>query len=748
MNLFGKIVIAFCAASLTVGSFTSCRKTEGETGTSLTDDKVPTEAEFRNPGLKYHPMPIVNTNVSDYLVDMAYEYGYGGLVTNISFGGKDYLYNEEATEMFVDSVRHAVDDLGMRIWIYDECGYPSGTAGGSVTSTNPEYAAQGLVVRTYHATKGSELTFEIPYKHTLLTVTAYRNEDLSSSPVNLNDRVSGGNFAWTPSDGNWLVVARYQKDFYEGTHGTGNWYSKRRILDMLNKDATAAFIESTYERYLSLVGGYFGNGIEAFFTDEPALAGLYIDPPSWSTAVDDLPDDQIPLYATANYSWNFEEEFLKRRGYSLGDKAVYLFSSDTDEAKRVRWDYYKTVDELKAEGYEGQISSWCENNGVSLSGHFFDEEDLYDHAYYNGNLLRSLANQTIPGIDFLSNNMSVAVGWAAVTPKFASSAAHYKNQNTVFCEISNDYDSVKADVYGMINTAGLLYACGINEFGSYFRLTGGNPKLTQEEHALLATTLGRMGYLLKNRIQQSDVALYYPSEGLFVQSVIPENGRKDSINLNARSISDNFTQIAKTLLTNQIGYEIFDSYNLVGCKVENGKLVTPSGMKFSTVILPSTPALEKGVAEKLIELVESGGKVFIQQTDGFLAETQSYQNELDAAVRRLSANGNVFAFSAVSEIVEKTDRLNGSGISFAMSNNGVIASKFVNSSDTDVFVFVNTTGRTANVVAETDVVGKDFRLWNPYDGTVSGISATVGEKTSKIMISIPANRTLFITVKR
>lgn len=743
-----RILMVGLSCSLLMGC-AACGQGNG-TDKGLMWDRTFTEEEFASPDYEYRPMPILNQNISDYLIDMAEQYGYGGVVTNVSFGDQNYLQNEEAVELFVDAVEYAINDLAIRVWIYDENGYPSGTCGGKVTRENPEYAAQGLVVRTYACQSGERAEIEIPYGHTLLSATAYKSSDIADGNFTAGKDISGyasdGVISWTSDlNAETMIILQLTKSYYEGTHGTANWYAKRKILDMLNPDATQSFIRSTYERYYELVGEYFGKGIEAFFTDEPALAGLYLDPPSFSVTVEDEPDENIPLYPTANWTEDFASVFAENRGYEIGDRMLYLFQGDSDEAKRFRWDYYQTITEMKSSSYEGQIADWCEEHDVAFSGHFFDEEYLYDHPYYNGNLMRSLSEQTIPGIDFLSNNMGVAVGWAATTGKFASSAAHFKGQNTVFCEISNDYDSVKADVYGKINTAGLLYAVGVNEFGSYFRLVGGS-KMEEEDHILFANTLGRMGYLMKGSVQDSDVALYYPAEGLFAEAVIPSDGKKTSINSEATGISDNFTNIAKSMLTNQIGYEIFDSVNLLACETDGAELVTPSGMRFSTVVIPQTHALDAQVAEKLLAFAKAGGTVILQGDSSYLANKESEQAGLDEAMRELKTLSSCIVTDSSSAVANAILERGVQGVRLSTENANIVAGKFVNGSSTVVFPFVNTSGKTVSVVAELDEVGTEYKQWNPYTGSVSDISVNTSENSSQVMVSIPANRTVFITV--
>ena len=55
----------------------------------------------------------------------------------------DYLTSDKEWEVFNDCVKLMLD-RGMTVWLYDEDGYPSGTAGGKVLEKNPQWEAQGL----------------------------------------------------------------------------------------------------------------------------------------------------------------------------------------------------------------------------------------------------------------------------------------------------------------------------------------------------------------------------------------------------------------------------------------------------------------------------------------------------------------------------------------------------------------------------------------------------------------------------
>ncbi|MDG0813804.1 hypothetical protein [Cohnella rhizosphaerae] len=286
------------------------------------------EAQFADPDVRYRPLLMIHDKLHTGVIKKLSDLGYGGMVTNVDYNG--YLKNEEFWEILKQNVAYAIDKLGLRVWIYDEKGYPSGTAGGLVLAGHPELEAQGLAVVVKEAAAGKKVVIEHPYGHgEVQNATAYRGTASrfdASSAVDLRSAVDGqGNLNWqAPASGSWVVFYFVQKPFYEGTHAVNNWFEQRRYINLLEKDATEAFIDVTHKQYYERLGSYFGKGIEAFFTDEPALTGTYIGTPPRQPSVLDAPDPGVPLLKTLNWGNELAEEFRKRRGYELPPVLPYL----------------------------------------------------------------------------------------------------------------------------------------------------------------------------------------------------------------------------------------------------------------------------------------------------------------------------------------------------------------------------------------------------------------------------------------
>ena len=74
-------------------------------------------------------------------IDKLLRIGYGGLVMNVDY--RNYLQDPSAFRLFYQSAEYA-KKKGMRVWIYDEQYYPSGSAGGLTLVDHPELEAVGL----------------------------------------------------------------------------------------------------------------------------------------------------------------------------------------------------------------------------------------------------------------------------------------------------------------------------------------------------------------------------------------------------------------------------------------------------------------------------------------------------------------------------------------------------------------------------------------------------------------------------
>ena len=128
--------------------------------------------------------------------------------------------------------------------------------------------------------------------------------------------------------------------------------------------------------------------LPGFFTDEPAM-----HPGNGGTTGGWL---QLP------YTPDLFESFRSRFGYDLRDRFSDMLA-DSETSRRTRCHYWLWVAERFGEAFGGQLRSWCDAQGVSLTGHCLGEEPLVSNAFFTGDLWEVMKHFTIPGIDMLRN---------------------------------------------------------------------------------------------------------------------------------------------------------------------------------------------------------------------------------------------------------------------------------------------------------------------------------------------------------
>ncbi|MHB1454675.1 MAG: glycosyl hydrolase [Saccharofermentanales bacterium] len=707
-----------------------------------------TDLEFKTPDTRYRPLPIIHATVDKASVFRLKELGYGGLVTNVSFSM--YLENEEMWDDFESLTKYTIEDMGLRLWIYDERGYPSGSAGGLVLKDNPEWQSRGIVCLTAVSEGQETLKISRPYGH-LGNVAAYavKGTDLETADYtdykDLSEYVDqDGTLNWTAPEAGWIAISIYEKNFFENTHSAFNWSEVRRYIDLLRKEPVAKFIDLTYQRYFDHVGQYFGKGIEAFFTDEPSLMGTYfVDPPPTTPLIIDTPDADIPLLATANYGDQLLSEFKTRRGYDAEKYLSLLFAGQSADAQRFRWDYYRTTSELVAENYTGQIAKFCEEHDIALSGHMLFEEDISKHPIFEGDYLQIMKNMQFPGIDLLTSHPGTALDWASTAAKFASSAADFSNRRTVMSEVSDAFDGVKGSVADRVGAVAVQYALGVNHINSYYSPLD----MTEDENRLFTDTIGRFGYMLDGGRHVSRVAVYYPIEGIWTQTTPPENLL--SFNRSVNGISNNFKEVSLELLRNQIDYDYLDYVNLSLCKIRDGSIVSPSNEKFSVLVVPDTPALDSKTISFMLDAADKGVKILLQNTDGVVTETGTDKAAEDAEFAKLVNHANTVSFASSYDISPEIDKFNIRDIKLSRNNRSIIYRKELFEGRC-VYMLVNVSGDDEKITATFNTNGETVKIWDPYTGNIQEITDhdATADNLKLIGLEIGAGKAIFITIEQ
>ena len=541
--------------------------------------------------------------VTNYLLDIRSR-GFGGIVNNVCT--RNYTLDPQEWEVFA-FVADECERLGLRLWIYDEDGYPSGAAGGLTIAENPDFEATAVVMVKSPLAPGETTTLALPrgHQHFLFAATYPCDEDgtlipdengqyipayvadcrYSDQPVTLQN----------PTDTPALAVAFVRKRLYEGTHSVHNVYQSRRYIDVTNRDAVAAFLRNTYDLYAKTVPAHMNAGagrvtpkvgqIEAVFTDEPSLMGCYINQGLYPGTIRDEYDTKMPLYPVLTYGRDVENAYASRFGRDLFPDLVHIFLGNTDRSKSVRHDYYTLLSDLYEDSFFAQISDWCARNKISFSGHLLLEDDIRFHTVFEGNFFSLLRHMHFPGIDMLQSIPSMLChSDFAFTPKLVSSIARAYNRPHVMSEVSAHAQGGNVTHDQMYASLCAQYALGVDIFTYYY----GERFMDPETYTRYNHALGRIDAIMAGRTV-ADALLYYPIE-TFRMHHRPSDAQYGTYTEAENACKRNLMAIQNILLDNQIDFDVLSRMTVR----EDGTLLAPNGYRYSTLILPPmeyTPAM-------------------------------------------------------------------------------------------------------------------------------------------------------------
>ncbi|HRI80966.1 MAG TPA: hypothetical protein PLF88_00865 [Opitutaceae bacterium] len=253
----------------------------------------------------------------------------------------DYLAQVNAT------ILHA-KELGLRFWLYDENGWPSGTGDGKVLGQYPDSGAMRLDL-TLAATADSLGVF-----HT--------------------------------DAANRLAPA--------GTTGAKTWHltpRKTNYVDTLDPRVLGHFLELIHERYRAGLSPEAWDYIEAIFFDEPE-SGMIKDP--------------FPETAGIPWSRVMPEKLRAAFGAGYLEKLPLLFARG-EGYQEIRATFWELVTDTLIGGFFAPYHAWCLRHGKQFIGHVKGEEHPLFQLPMVGSCHRIFRHLSMPGIDALERYPSL-----------------------------------------------------------------------------------------------------------------------------------------------------------------------------------------------------------------------------------------------------------------------------------------------------------------------------------------------------
>lgn len=322
--------------------------------------------EILQPGKEFSPIPFwffndafdeekVRKQLADYV-----EKGVNGLVLHPRIGvPKEMPYLSEEYFRAVKFIVKTAAELDMKIVLYDEGMYPSGSAHGMVVEANPEYASKGII---------------------LLDAERAEAKLAAEKSARVIAEISEGRKIVYGFTGGTIRGIHFGED--DGQPGAP------KAADILNPAAVDEFIRLTHDRYYEELKEYFGTTVIAFFTDEPSALGRggghYRD---WVAGLEE------ELVAAGGKVEELEALFIKR-GHVAGRADIV----ETVENKTVVI-YRQMIKKKLREIFYARLSNWCEDHGIGLIGHPAESDDIEEELFFH-----------IPGQDLIMRRVAPETG--------------------------------------------------------------------------------------------------------------------------------------------------------------------------------------------------------------------------------------------------------------------------------------------------------------------------------------------------
>ncbi|MBN1311973.1 MAG: hypothetical protein JXB30_11200 [Anaerolineae bacterium] len=296
-------------------------------------------AELTNPPSEYSVIPfwfwndVLNEREIIRQIDDFERHGVSGFVIHPRVGlPRNLAWMSEPLLGFYAIALKEAQRRGMKVLLYDEGMYPSGSSCGQVVATNPEFQCRCLD-KVDHL---SGTAYQLKEGENLVAVVTGRNGRQAS------------------------IIDRKADSVIRGLHyiGEGPEEDEPPAGDLLNPEAVDCFIDLVYRRLFDRFSAYFGETIIGVFTDEPSMLGRCRE------------ENVFPG------TKGILEQINAILGYDFTPYLAALWSDDAQEAAKYQEIYLSACEHLLAKTYYARLSSFCRECGTQLTGHPGKADDI------------------------------------------------------------------------------------------------------------------------------------------------------------------------------------------------------------------------------------------------------------------------------------------------------------------------------------------------------------------------------------
>ena len=509
---------------------------------------------------------------------------------------------------------------GLGVWIFDEWGYPTGTAAGRVMADHPEWRSKKLHCAVDMIIEEGQTVSVTAPAHLISAAAWHVNRNVFAGPAGgyVNIPVVDGRLTYTADHRRCRLVAATWE--YDTTRTVGVFEHDMEndaqcTLDLLSREAVGRLLEVMHGEYYRCMPEHFGRAIRGFFYDEPFLS--------------------FPL----PYTFDLIGEFIEKKGYDPTPSLPLLVSGG---GGRLRDDWRDVATTRCAEAFFGGMAEWCHEHGVELVGHQDLDHDVRSTNSVSGDFFKNNMFSDAPGVDYI---------WAQIRPDHTADyprlAGSYRRMTGKRHATSESFAAVGNCLTPDYMRWAMEYQAvrGIDRF--YLMIadpaTAGVSVVGEAEHSadpcpgdghgyntpldfnhpvsqMFARDVNRhvaiVNQLLNETTPAASVALYVPREQINAEYP-PARPNRVSLHMPWEWVNDT----AEALLYAPVDFEYIWDEAVTSLPLgDDGALLMPTGQRIRTLIIPAVSALPSDVAARVHEMEARGADIiFISfASEGFV----------------------------------------------------------------------------------------------------------------------------------
>lgn len=348
-------------------------------------------------------------------------------------------------------------------------------------------------------------------------------------------------------------------------------------------------------------------------------------------------NDSYEVYG-ANWTDRFLEEFKTRRGYDLSSQLTTFQDTTFNPASiQVHQDYHQTLSELLHNGFAKTWGQWATQAGYlsrnQAHGSPGNLIDLYAQADIPETESFGSSRFPIPGLRVDPNYEIDRFGTPnPLAMKFASSAAHLLGKPLVSSETStwlaNHFQVLLAQIKPQVDE---LFTAGINHI-FYHGIPYSPPSEAWPGWLFYASTnyspsshfwphlphLNQYIERCQTRLQVSqpdnDVLVYFPIHDLWATPAKSAGGihQLEVHHVERWLLPLPFGQLCQQLSQQGYSFDYVSDALLNKITVSNGRVRSPSGSTYQTILVPRATYLPETTLQRLAQLARQGARIIME----------------------------------------------------------------------------------------------------------------------------------------